>query len=170
MKKNVAFRTIAVVLPFVLFLASVSFAAEPAKGAAPAPLPAYMTQKFSLLSGGETTLKEQFTSENNLLVYFQSACITCATELKSLRDAYANSPKVKVIGVGVDIRPDQLKKFVEELGFPKVVLLDSEWKLGPEMMVSYTPAAVLFDKAGNRVFVFGGFTPKTMETIQSKLK
>jgi peroxiredoxin len=159
-------------IPIFLFAATV-LAAEPEKAAAPKPKPEpkYLSMKFGMLGeSGETTLKPFLKKKYTLLVFFQSACITCKTELESLKADFADNPNADVVGIGVDVRPAQLESFVANLGFPKTVLLDPQFTLGPKVKVTYTPAVVILDKGGHLVSVIGGYTTDTLEKIHASLK
>lgn len=172
MKRKLVLLAIALVIPTFLFAAT-ALAAEaekPAAAPAPKPEPKYLSMMFNKVGGGETTLKALLKKDRTLLVFFQTACITCKTELEMMKKEFADNTKVDVIGIGVDINPAPVEKFVAEMGFPKTVLLDSKFTLGPKVKVTYTPAAAVLDKEGQLVAVVGGFTDGTMEQVKSYLK
>jgi protein-disulfide isomerase len=171
MKRKSVLRLAALMVPIFLFVATAALAAEQ-KTTAPKPKPApkYFSMKFSKVGGGETTLKDLIKKDRTLLVFFQTACITCKTELKLMKQEFSDNPKFDVIGVGVDVRPDQVAKFVAELGYPKTVLLDPKFTLGPKVKVTYTPAVVVLDEGGHMVDVIGGYTDGTMDQIKKSVK
>jgi peroxiredoxin len=172
MKRKSVFFLVACMIPIFLFSATV-LAAEHEKAAAPKPKPEpkYLSMKFKMLGGsGETTLKPLLKKNNTLLVFFQSACISCKTELEVLKADFTDHPKADVVGIGVDVRPAQLESFVANLGFPKTVLLDPQFTLGPKVKVTYTPAVVILDKDGHLVSVIGGYTTGTLDRIKASLK
>lgn len=156
------------ILPLVLVAFS-AMAAEEKKAPEPAPPPDHLSLKVKKMEGGEATLKELLKKNNTLVVFFQSACIACTTELSQLKADFPND-KVDVIGVGVDVRLENLKKYVEERSYPKVVLWDPNFDFAPHFNVSYTPAVVLLDKAGRMKGFFGGYTAETIKKIKESLQ
>ncbi len=174
MKRRVVLLTVALLVPAFLF-AAMAFAAEAEKAATPAPAPPkpepkYLSLTFGKVGGGEATIKSLLKKERTLLVFFQTACITCKTELEMMKKDLADHPKADVVGIAVDVHPEPVGKFVADMGFPKTVLLDPQFSLGLKVKVTYTPAAAVLDKDGQLVAVVGGFTDGTMDQIKGYLK
>lgn len=172
MKRKGVLLLAALMIPVFLFAATSFAADEPMKAAPPKPKPEpkYLSMSFDQVGGGQTTLKALLKKNRTLLVFFQTACITCKTELEQMKQEFSGNSAIDVVGVGVDIRPEQVDKFVADLGFPKTVLLDPKFSLGPKVKVTYTPATVILDEGGHLVAVVGGYTDGTIGQIKGYLK
>jgi peroxiredoxin len=135
------------------------------------PAPPYLSMKVAKLDeAGDVALKDVLKKEKTLLVFFQTACSACRGELSYLRDNFAGSTKVDIIGISVDVRPDQVKKYKEEYKIPFVFLSDPDYKVPAAFQVTFTPAAVLLDKEGNMVEKFLGYGAETKAALEARLK
>ncbi len=135
------------------------------------PAPPYLSMKVAKLDGaGDVMLKDVLKKEKTLLVFFQTACSACRGELSFLRDNFANSSKVEIVGISVDVRPDLVRKYKEEYKIPFVFLSDPDYTVPAAFKVTFTPAAVLLDKEGNLVEKFLGYDAGSKAALEAGLK
>lgn len=135
------------------------------------PAPPYLSLTVAKLDGsGDVALKDVLKKEKTLLVFFQTACSACRGELSFLKENFADSPKINIVGISVDVRPEQVNKYKEEYKIPFLFLSDPAYKIPAAFKVTFTPAAVLLDKEGNVVEKFLGYSADTKSSFETALK
>jgi peroxiredoxin len=156
---------------FVL-LAAVTFLAYPAHAKRLKPgqsVPDIMVQDIeakdvSILAYVGTA--ENPVAKKTLLVFFNSVCSNCITELKHLKEQVANKGTVNVVGVGIDMQGAEfVKAFAERLQLNFTVLADPTFTLGNGIGFSFTPSSAFIDENGVLIKAYYGYDDQTRDEI-----
>jgi cytochrome c biogenesis protein CcmG/thiol:disulfide interchange protein DsbE len=135
------------------------------------PLPGRAAPEFALpaLEGGDSIKLTELRGNVVVVNFWASWCIPCRDEHPVLLDASRDyTPKgVKFIGIAYNDKPDDSKRWLDELGKSYPSLVDAGARTAIDYGVSGVPETFILDKQG--VVAFKKFGPITTAEITQKL-
>lgn len=128
-------------------------------------------QTVKTIDGKEVKLAELFKGKPTLLVFFNTACKNCVTELRHVNKLYTKDGKVNVYGIGVDMGGEKvLKVFQSQEQYKYDLLADPDFSVGGAFGFSYTPATVFIDGEGKLKDISTGYGDDSKTKIEAFLK
>ena len=116
--------------------------------------------------------KQFFGEKKTVLVFSQTACATCRSEISFLTTVAKDYPKLKFAVAIVDMVVDaeRANSYLDKLAFTGARITDAKWELANKVGVSFTPATVIVDKDGTVIFMQAGFQAKSEAALKEALK
>lgn len=168
----------------VAFLASAPFvsAAEsaPAAGKVKADVPAVVKVEapaakplivFKVKDGsGADVTQDALKGKKTLLVFAQTACSQCRSEVEAINSKYDGlAGKGQIYIVLVDVAGDRALAFYKSQNYKMPVLLDPDFTIPPQVNVRVTPSTVLVDGDLKVIENTSGFKKSELEALLGKL-
>ncbi len=105
-----------------------------------------------------------------LLVFLQTACRSCYSEMLTLKKLHEGMGGFEVLGVFLDMKPKNFKSYMEENSLPFQFTWDANYSIAQDYGVSFTPASFLLDGERKVVAAYRGFHPGTERTMKSDVE
>ena len=135
------------------------------------PLPGRPAPEFSLpaLDGGDSIKLGELRGQVVVVNFWASWCIPCRQEHPVLLDAARTyEPRgVKFVGIAYNDKPEDSKRWLDELGKSYPSLIDAGSRTAIDYGVSGVPETFILDKQG--LVAFKKFGPITAPEITQKL-
>ena len=151
-------------LAAILVLATVSFSGASPRAAAPDLLAEPMVNL-----AGEFASLADYRGEVLVVNFWASWCAPCRDELPVL-DAWNtewSGTGARVVGVSLDKRIDNVKRFVADTGLGLSILVDGPDGLAAELDLTAVPTTYLLDRDGGVVMVVRGFKEDELLHLKS---
>ncbi|MDF1554082.1 MAG: TlpA disulfide reductase family protein [Deferrisomatales bacterium] len=126
---------------------------------------------FKLKSAdGSMVSNETLKDKSAVLVFAQTACSQCRTEMKAIdKNLEAIQEKARVYVVLVDTNEERGAMLYEQMGFKAPVIFDSSYSLPSALGINATPATVVVDKTGTITMKQVGYSPAVISDIMGKI-
>ncbi len=108
----------------------------------------------ALDGGGTVTLDDR--DRPVILNFWASWCEPCTREMPALVEFATVHPELDVIGVAVNDRPADSRRFAEEIGIPFELAVDRGGDVAADFNVQGLPVTVVIDADGRVASVFPG--------------
>jgi len=128
------------------------------------------TFSFSDVNSGVVMPAETLARGQPLvLVFLQTACRSCYSEMLSLKKLYQDPGGFAVLGVFLDMKPKNFKSYIEENALPFHFTWDANYAIAEAYGVAFTPATFLLDRDRKVASVYRGFHPGTEKAMKEDL-
>jgi peroxiredoxin len=130
------------------------------------PIPVDLAAKK--LDGTEVKIAEIAMGKETLLIFFNTVCKNCYSEIKMVDKLYSKDGKVNVFAVGVDMQGEKiLAPFRDRAELQFEILSDPAFAVPSAFGVTFTPASVVIDAEGKLAEGLPGYTEDTRAKIEA---
>lgn len=105
-----------------------------------------------------------------LVVFLQTACRSCYSEMLTLKKLREEVGGFEVLGVFLDMKPKNFKSYMDENALPFQFTWDANYSIAQSYGVSFTPASFLLDGDRKVVAAYRGFHPGTERTMKADVE
>jgi peroxiredoxin len=110
-------------------------------------------------TGALLSFASVYRNQPMVLVFLQTACRSCYREMTTIQRLQQEVGGFGVLGVFLDMTPRNVRKYIEQNGFPFTFTWDADSTIAQAYGVAFTPASFLLDGDRNVVRVYKGFHP-----------